>query len=225
MSSPAAGDRAGSSPGAQSTARVRRHARFTAARAEDRSTRHDPGHDGVKSVEDALALVRKHGGSITRPRRLLLEAILASAGHHTAQGLARQVHAVDPETDMSTIYRNLDDLERLGVISCTRVGRGPAIYHRLPLTHGHCLCEACGAVIETPQEFFGELVEAAELEFSFAVNLQHFVVVGLCRSCQLGGLGFLRRSFDIPCGGRRSRMCYLAYSGGRVWSIDVDPVK
>ena len=108
--------------------------------------------------------------------------------------------------------------------SAARGWGGTGHVPRLPLTHGHCLCEACGAVIETPQEFFGELVEAAELEFSFAVNLQHFVVVGLCRSCQLGGLD----SSPLPSishAEEEIENVLPRYSGGRVWSIDVDPVK
>jgi len=32
--------------------------------------------------------------------------------------------------------------------------------------------------------FFSDLVEAAQLEFGFSVNLQHVVVVGLCLSWQ-----------------------------------------
>jgi Fe2+ or Zn2+ uptake regulation protein len=177
---------AGSSPGAQNTARARRHDRFTRAPAEARPTRQEPRNGGVTSVQDALALIRERGGSITSSRRLLLEAIFADSRHRTAQELAREVHRGDPGTDISTIYRNLDDLERLGVISCTRLGRRPAIYHRLPLTHGHLVCEGCGAVIEPPQEFFGDLAEAARREFGFAVNLQHLAVLGRCSSCQPG---------------------------------------
>ncbi len=39
--------------------------------------------------------------------------------------------------NISTIYRNLDQLVRLGVIDRSHLGGGPAAYHLASATHGH----------------------------------------------------------------------------------------
>ena len=73
-----------------------------------------PRHD-VSTVDDVLALVRESGGRVTNSRRLLLEAIFNDPGHHSAEDLAAIVQARAPDVHLSTIYRNLEELERLGV--------------------------------------------------------------------------------------------------------------
>jgi Fur family ferric uptake transcriptional regulator len=68
------------------------------------------------TVEGVLEIVRKQGGRITSSRRLLLRALFDSKGHHTAEDLAAEVQKQAPDIHLSTIYRNLDELERLGII-------------------------------------------------------------------------------------------------------------
>jgi Ferric uptake regulator family len=48
-----------------------------------------------------------------------------------------RVHARAPDVHLSTNYRNLEELERLGVIDSTRLGSGPATYHLASAAHGH----------------------------------------------------------------------------------------
>ena len=112
-------------------------------------------------VEAALALMREHGGRITPSRRLLLDALFARHDHRTAEELAAEVQARAPDVHLSTIYRNLEELERLGVIVHSHQGHGPATYHLASDVHGHFVCEVCGTMIEVPEQLFGELAVSA----------------------------------------------------------------
>ena len=67
-----------------------------------------------------------------------------------------------PDVHISTIYRNLYELERLGVVVHAHLGHGPAMYHLASETHGHLVCEVCGSMVEAPGEFFEGLAHAAE---------------------------------------------------------------
>jgi len=138
----------------------------------------------VDSVESALALLRERGGRVTSSRVLLLRALFDARGHRTAEELAAQVQAITPEVHISTIYRNLDDLERLGVVVHAHLGHGPATYHLAAGAHGHFVCEACGAMIEAPDEIFGGLSRAARSRFDFTINPHHFAVLGRCKHCR-----------------------------------------
>jgi Fur family transcriptional regulator, ferric uptake regulator len=148
------------------------------------STHPEPTIAGVDSVEGAMALLRERGGRVTSSRVLLLRALFDAHGHRTAEELGAEVRAVAPEVHISTIYRNLDDLERLGVVVHAHLGHGPATYHLAAGAHGHFVCEACGAMIEAPDEIFGGLSRAAKARFSFDINPHHFAVLGRCRDCQ-----------------------------------------
>ncbi len=145
------------------------------------------------SVEEALALVRARGGRLTTSRRLLLAALFEGGEHRTAEELAASVQVVAPDVHLSTIYRNLDELERLGVVVHAHLGHGPATYHLASETHGHLVCESCGATIEAPGELFAPLARAAKERYGFAIDARHFAVLGTCAACashaQRGGHG------------------------------------
>jgi Fur family ferric uptake transcriptional regulator len=134
-------------------------------------------------VEEVLARVRRQGGRVTTARRELLRALFEAGGHRTAEDLAAEVQARAPDVHMSTIYRNLDELERLGVIVHTHLGHGPATYHLSSSFHGHLVCDSCGTTIEAPEELFSGLSESAETRFGFVIDPRHFAVLGRCNAC------------------------------------------
>ncbi|HET9092582.1 MAG TPA: transcriptional repressor [Acidimicrobiales bacterium] len=144
-----------------------------------------PGHE--HQVEEVLELVRARGGRVTTARRQLLEALFEAPPHATAEELATAVQVRSPDVHLSTIYRNLDELERLGVIVHTHFGHGPASYHLASSPHGHLVCETCGVTIEAPEALFSELTTLAKERFGFVVDSRHFAVVGRCATCAAAG--------------------------------------
>jgi Fur family ferric uptake transcriptional regulator len=145
-----------------------------------------PTHDGgsTTTVEGALDLLRQNGGRITSSRRFLLRLLFESEGHHTAEELAAEVQAQAPDIHLSTIYRNLDELEKLGVIVHAHLGHGPATYHLASSTHGHFVCEECGKMIEAPDQLFAGLAKAAASQFGFTIDPHHFAMLGHCADCK-----------------------------------------
>ncbi len=136
------------------------------------------------SVDEALDLVRQHGGRVTSSRRLLLDVLFTDSEHLSAEELAARVQAQAPDIHLSTVYRNLEELERLGVVVHTHVGHGPATYHLASSIHGHFVCERCGSMTEVPENLFAELVSAADASYDFEIDPHHFAVLGLCRDCR-----------------------------------------
>jgi Fe2+ or Zn2+ uptake regulation protein len=138
----------------------------------------------VASVEDVLAIFRARGGRVTSSRRLLLHALFDTPRDRTAEELAAEVHAKAPDINLSTIYRNLDELERLGVVLHAHLAHGPATYHLAARAHGHLVCEECGEAIEAPSDVFRDLSRAAESRFGFEIHPYHFAVPGRCQRCR-----------------------------------------
>ncbi|MGO9028863.1 MAG: Fur family transcriptional regulator [Acidimicrobiales bacterium] len=136
------------------------------------------------TLEGALALLREHGGRITSSRRFLLEAIFEAQGHSTVEELAAKVQAKAPDVHLSTIYRNVEELEKLGVIVHSHLGHGAATYHRAAGAHTHFVCEVCGATFEAPDALFRNLSKNARVRFGFEINPHHFAVYGRCQDCQ-----------------------------------------
>jgi len=135
-------------------------------------------------IEGVLARVRERGGRVTLARRLLLDAVISSPGHHTADELAATVRARAPGVHLTTIYRNLDELGRMAVVDRTYVGRGPASYGLASAPHGHLVCEECGALADIPDEAFRFLAAAAMTLHGFAIRPAALAAPGRCAACQ-----------------------------------------
>jgi Fur family ferric uptake transcriptional regulator len=131
-----------------------------------------------------LSLVREQGGRVTSARRLLLHALFDQPRHWTAEELAENVQAQAPDIHLSTIYRNLDELERMGVIVHAHLGHGPATYHLAAGAHSHFVCEECDVAFEAPDELFNSLAKSARDRFGFEIHPHHFAIFGRCKNCQ-----------------------------------------
>ena len=139
------------------------------------------------TVEGVLELVRQQGGRVTASRRLLLEALFESSGHRSAEELAADVQGVAPDVHLSTIYRNLEELERLGVVVHADLGHGPATYHLAAGAHGHFVCEECGEKFDAPDALFRGLAKVAKSRFGFTIDPHHFAMLGRCAACSANG--------------------------------------
>jgi Fe2+ or Zn2+ uptake regulation protein len=152
-------------------------------------------------MEEILGLMRAAGGRITTSRRLLVSALLDVQGHITAEELCDMVHAKAPDVYLSTIYRNLEELDRLGVVVHSHLGHGPAVYHLASAAHAHLVCSECGATVEAPEELFGGLAKQAAERYGFSVDPRHFAILGHCRGCGAGaraGVGPVSSSAGRP---------------------------
>jgi len=143
------------------------------------------GHEAAPEpgVAEVLELVRSAGGRVTAPRRALVEALFATDGHATAEDLVARVREAEPEAHLSTIYRNLEELEDLGVIAHSHLGHGAATYQLASRSHAHFLCSVCGRTTDAPPSLFAGVAAKVRDEIGFRIDASHFAVEGLCRAC------------------------------------------
>jgi Fur family transcriptional regulator, ferric uptake regulator len=144
---------------------------------------HLPPGKVVSTVEEALELVRARGGRSTWSRRVLLEVLFEAEGHLTAEELAAAVQGWAPDVHMSTVYRNLEDLQRLGLVVHSHLGHGPATYQLASHAHSHFICEKCGTTIEAPDYLFRGLARTAKAKLGFSIDPRHFAILGRCSAC------------------------------------------
>jgi Fur family ferric uptake transcriptional regulator len=140
-------------------------------------------------VDEILDLLSSKGLRRTSARKAILEALLGSQSHLTAEDIAGEVRGRFPSVDLSTVYRTLDTLEQLGVIDHTHLSHGPAIFHLAGDDHQHLVCEQCGRVVEVSPETLAPFLSAVNEEFGFEVDQRHFALVGVCASCRSAAAG------------------------------------
>jgi Fur family transcriptional regulator, ferric uptake regulator len=135
------------------------------------------------SVDEVLDLLRARGGRVTSSRRILLDVLFEATGHLSVEDLAAAVQSRAPDVNVSTIYRNVEDLERLGVVAHSHLGHGPATYQLASLAHAHFVCESCGVRIEAPDSMFRSLARSAKSDLGFSIDPHHFAILGRCADC------------------------------------------
>jgi Fur family ferric uptake transcriptional regulator len=127
--------------------------------------------------------LREQGFRITQQRELVYEAVVA-LGHSTPDELLAAVTRQDPGINLSTIYRTLDVLEKVGLVRHSHIGHGSPTYHSQdhPL-HLHLVCRSCGTVAEVPSAVASGLVGTLVDDHGFTPDMEHFAVPGVCRTC------------------------------------------
>src|SRR3712207_1887669 len=139
-------------------------------------------------VELVREQLRERGMRWTPQRRALLDVLPGLDGHVTGAELVERCRAIDGATIPSTVYRTLDVLEELGIVSHSHRADGREEYHVLPAEeHGHLQCMRCGASWELPAEEARALVRGLERSRAFVVDLTHLTIAGRCEDCRTAG--------------------------------------
>lgn len=120
---------------------------------------------------------------MTPQRQLVLDTV-RTLGHATPEQICVEVQAAAPAVNITTVYRTLDLLERIGMVRHTHLGHGAPTYSEQEHQHVHLVCHSCGQITEIPTEPMAELAERLRAEAGFELDVTHLALSGACRDCQ-----------------------------------------
>lgn len=127
--------------------------------------------------------LRARGYRLTPQRQLVLQAV-ARLRHATPEEICAEVNRTAAGVNISTVYRTLELLEELGLVTHTHLGHRPPTYHAAADDdHLHLLCRDCGSVTEVGVSAADPLVRALAERFGFETDVQHFAIYGRCAAC------------------------------------------
>lgn len=127
--------------------------------------------------------LRAQGFRITPQRQLVLEAV-ERLRHGTPDEILAEVQRTAPAVNLSTVYRTLEVLEDVGLVTHAHIGHGSPTYHAVDEeVHIHLVCDRCGAVDSVPASVAEPLVAALRRERGFATEIAHVAVHGTCAAC------------------------------------------
>ena len=133
--------------------------------------------------EQWVADLRARGYRLTPQRQLVLQAV-AELGHATPEDIVTAVRRTATGVNISTVYRTLELLEELGLVTHTHLGHGPPTYHAATDDdHVHLVCRVCGTVAETSPTLVEGVVRALAENEGFVADVGHLAIFGTCRSC------------------------------------------
>lgn len=127
--------------------------------------------------------LRAKGYRLTPQRQLVLQAV-RDLDHATPEQISTEVRRTANGVNISTVYRTLELLEQLGLVTHTHLGHGSPAYHPADMSdHLHLVCRECGHVTETDTSVAVELAAKISERHGFETDVRHFAVFGRCRDC------------------------------------------
>jgi Fur family ferric uptake transcriptional regulator len=136
------------------------------------------------SAEPAVALLRALGLRVTPQRLLLVDIVRGLPGHFTADEVFDHVRATYPGVSKVSVYRGLETLRDLGLVTCTELGHHAVQYEWVgPSRHHHLVCTACGHQQDLPDDAMNDLRAKLFDRYGFRASIDHHAIWGLCKNC------------------------------------------
>jgi Fur family ferric uptake transcriptional regulator len=134
----------------------------------------------VNDLSDAL---RSSGKRLTAQRGLILRAV-ETLGHATPDEVLAEVHKEASSLSISTVYRNLEVLEELGLVRHAHLSdRAPTYHSTAEHEHFHLVCRNCQRVTSVEPEVMAETVDRLYDDYGFRPDIGHLTVFGRCKEC------------------------------------------
>ena len=144
-------------------------------------------HGAEAATQPLAERLRARGLRMTAQRTQVLDAVMALE-HATPEAigarLREQAGAGGAAPDASTVYRNLELLERLGLVWHTHLGKGAPVYHAAEHPHLHVVCQACGEISSVASDLLDSAAERLAADLGFTVDVGHVALSGTCRACR-----------------------------------------
>jgi Fur family transcriptional regulator, ferric uptake regulator len=139
--------------------------------------------EGARQETDWQDELRARGYRLTPQRQLVLEAV-QDLEHATPDEILAHVRDRASGVNISTIYRTLELLEGIGLVTHTHLSHGAPTYHSAAAPeHVHLVCRSCKKVLSVDPEAVEPMVQRLQRDEGFETDVAHLTVFGLCRNC------------------------------------------
>jgi len=143
--------------------------------------------------------LRSAGMRFTSQRALIMSII--HRGHHDADEIYRRARRKDPRLSLSTVYRTLQVLKRLGLVTELHLDEAHHHYEFLSdARHHHLVCLGCGKVIEFQYPLASRVKNKVPAARGFIITETDVRMSGYCPQCQQ------EKERGSPAPGRREEL-------------------
>ncbi len=142
----------------------------------------------MSNHDELVKTLRRAGYRVTPQRESVLSVLGECGGHVTAEQVLARVRERYPYLNKSAVYRSLDLLADLSLVTVTDLGQGRVEYelHNHP-HHHHLICRGCGKIVQVDNRCFSTLEKGLRQNYGFEADLTHFAVFGRCHNCSKKG--------------------------------------
>ena len=132
-----------------------------------------------------LTQLRQRGYRLT-PQRELVLLVLHQIGYPaSADEIFELVSSQNASVELSTIYRTLDLLASMNLVSIIDAGDKQRLFELVgkEAPHLHLVCRTCGKIIGFESDLLLPLLESIKDSIHFAAEISSLTIPGFCAQC------------------------------------------
>ena len=134
-------------------------------------------------LKDALDSIKTTGVRITPQRHAILEFLIDSMIHPTADDIYKALADKFPNMSVATAYNNLRVFREVGLVKELTYGDAASRFDFITGDHYHMICESCGKIVDFHYPGLNEVEQLASHVTGFEVNSHRLEVYGNCPEC------------------------------------------
>ncbi|WP_028544570.1 peroxide-responsive transcriptional repressor PerR [Paenibacillus taiwanensis] len=134
-------------------------------------------------VQHALEHLKMSGVRITPQRHAILEYLMDSMTHPTADEIYRALEPKFPSMSVATVYNNLKTFIEAGLVHELTYGDSSSRFDANVSDHYHAICEKCGKIADFSMPALEAVEQTAAERTGFLIRGHRMEVYGVCQTC------------------------------------------
>ena len=136
----------------------------------------------MQSVDNLIERCRSEGLKATPQRIAIFKALEGNKNHPSAEDVYNLIRKDFPTVSLTTVYRTLETLVRMGELAELSMLKGVANYDPDTSSHHHIVCTSCGrcAKVCPSEAITGKQKTKKEKGKPFKINAGRCIKCGMC---------------------------------------------
>ncbi|WP_010170925.1 peroxide-responsive transcriptional repressor PerR [Bacillus coahuilensis] len=135
-------------------------------------------------IKEAIETLKQTGVRITPQRHAILEYLVESMAHPTADDIYKSLEGKFPNMSVATVYNNLRVFKEVGLVKELTYGDASSRFDFVTTDHYHAICEDCGKIVDFHYPGLNEVEHLASHVTNFQVSHHRMEIYGQCPDCQ-----------------------------------------
>ncbi|MCA0989399.1 MULTISPECIES: peroxide-responsive transcriptional repressor PerR [Bacillales] len=137
-----------------------------------------------EKLHGAIEAMKSSGVRITPQRHAILEHLIQSMAHPTADEIYKSLEGKFPNMSVATVYNNLRVFKEIGLVKELTYGDSSSRFDCVTTDHYHIICDDCGKIVDFHYPGLDEVETLAEQVTGFQVGDHRMEIYGSCPDCQ-----------------------------------------
>ena len=120
----------------------------------------------------------------TVQRQIILAALQKMNSHPAIDEVYAEIQKEHPAISKTTVYRNLRQLAKEGIIRQVSLPDGLERYDRVTAKHHHFKCRNCSGIYDVEIEYLESINGKVQEKYGFEVDRHDVVFTGVCLKCK-----------------------------------------